>query len=217
MPQIFTPRSTLLLKLTAIAACAAAAGLIVIWRISTASIVAIGQPVEQIVAFSHKHHVGDVGLDCRYCHAAVEKSAFAGIPPTETCMTCHSQLFDDAPMLAPVRESWRKRTPLEWRRINELPDFVYFNHSIHVNKGVGCVSCHGRIDQMPLTSRVAPLTMQWCLDCHRDPERNLRPREHVFDMQWTATAADRRASGPELVRRYHLRLGKLADCSVCHR
>src|SRR5262249_17789166 len=156
------------------------------WRVVTAYPAAANAPLEQPVPFSHKHHAGDDGIDCRYCHSTVETSAFAGIPPLSTCMTCHSQLFTDQPALAPLVRAYVSGAPLRWQRLHKLPDFVYFNHAIHVAKGVGCVSCHGAVDAMPLTWRVAALTMQWCLSCHRRPERYLRPRAEVFNLHWQA-------------------------------
>lgn len=141
--------------------------------------------IDQPVPFSHQHHVAGLGIDCRYCHTTVEVSPFAGIPPTGTCMNCHSQIWADAPLLAPVRESWRTGRPLRWNRVHDLPDYVYFNHAIHVNKGVGCSTCHGRVDQMPLTWKNQTLQMEWCLDCHRQPEKYLRPLEEIFDLDWT--------------------------------
>jgi hypothetical protein len=140
--------------------------------------------VEQPVQFSHAHHVGGVGLDCRYCHTSVEKSSFAGIPPTKTCMNCHSQVWSNAPILEPVRASFRDEKPLTWIRVNDLPDFVYFNHQIHVKQGVGCATCHGPIDEMPLTYQAVSLQMDWCLACHRAPEKFLRPRSEVFNMAY---------------------------------
>jgi hypothetical protein len=169
----------------------------------------------QPVPFSHQHHVGGLGIDCRYCHTSVEVSSFAGIPPTKTCMNCHSQIWTGAALLEPVRQSYRTGQSLVWNRVNDLPDFVYFNHSIHIAKGVGCVTCHGEIDAMPLTARVAPLTMQWCLACHRAPERNLRPRSAVFDLHWKAK--DPLALGTQLVQDYHIDKRRLTECSVCHR
>ena len=149
--------------------------------------------VEQPIQFSHAHHVGGIGIDCRYCHTSVEESAFANIPPTKTCMNCHSQIWTNAPILEPVRASFRDNTPLQWTRVHDLPDFVYFNHSIHVRKGVGCATCHGRVDKMPLMYQDAPLTMKWCLDCHRNPAKYVRPRDQVFNMAW-----ERPADDPEL-------------------
>src|SRR3569833_3170450 len=137
--------------------------------------------LNQPVPFSHEHHVGGLGLDCRYCHTSVEKARFAGLPPTETSMTCHSQIWTNAEMLEPVRASLAENKPIHWQRVNQLPDYVYFDHSIHVAKGVACTTCHGPIDQMKLTRQAAPLTMQWCLDCHRDPAKGIGPREAVFD------------------------------------
>jgi hypothetical protein len=137
---------------------------------------------EQPVQFSHKHHVGDDGIDCRYCHTSVETSAVAGIPPTKTCMNCHSVLYNNASYLEPVRESYRNDKSIEWVKVHRLADFVYFNHSIHVNKGVGCETCHGRVDKMPLTWQENSLQMEWCLNCHRHPEKYVRPREFITTM-----------------------------------
>jgi formamidopyrimidine-DNA glycosylase len=170
--------------------------------------VARAQPVQ----FSHKHHVSDDGIDCRYCHTSVERSAFAGIPSTKICMNCHSQIWADSPMLEPIRESFRTGRSIEWTRVHNLPGFVYFDHSIHVNKGVGCATCHGRVDQMPLMSRENTLYMEWCLECHRAPERFVRPREEVFNMNWRAE--DQLALGRKLVSAYKIQ--KLTSCSVCH-
>jgi len=216
MAQVFPRLLVLQLKLWALAGVGFVFVALLAWRIGIAPHPAIGTPAEQIVPFSHKHHVGDVGLDCRYCHTAVEQSAFAGIPPTHTCMTCHSELFTQQPMLAPVAQSFASGDPLQWNRIHDLPDFVYFNHSIHVAKGVGCATCHGPVDRMPLTWRVAPLTMQWCLDCHRAPEKYLRPVDRVFDMSWRPSG-DQLALGRRLVAAYHIHKSSLTDCSTCHR
>jgi hypothetical protein len=172
-------------------------------------------PREQPVPFSHKHHAYGLGIDCRYCHTSVEKSAFAGIPPTETCMTCHSQIWTAAPLLAPVRESLANDQRLRWNRVHQLPDFVFFNHSIHVNKGIGCSTCHGQVEQMPLTWQVNTLYMRWCLDCHRAPEKFIRPRDQVFNQAWQST--NQPALGPELVAQYHVHVTQLTDCSMCHR
>jgi hypothetical protein len=179
---------------------------------------ATGQDVtrNQPIPFSHEHHVGGLGLDCRYCHTSVEKARFAGLPPTETCMTCHSQLWTNAKMLAPVRASLARNAPIGWQRVNRLPDYVYFDHSIHVAKGVGCTTCHGPIDQMRLTRQGAPLTMQWCIDCHRSPEKALRPRNAVFDPKWSPPEKQEEL-GRKLMAEYHIRVDHLTDCSVCHR
>ena len=172
---------------------------------------------EQPVQFSHQHHVGAIGIDCRYCHTTVETSAFAGIPPTKTCMNCHSQIWATSPILEPVRESFRTDKSLEWTRVHDLPDFAYFNHSIHVAKGVGCETCHGRVDRMPLMWQASSLQMEWCLDCHREPERFVRPREEVFTMGWVPPK-DQLELGRELVAKYGIRTSfQLTSCSMCHR
>jgi len=177
-----------------------------------------GQAVarEQPVQFSHAHHVAGVGIDCRYCHTSVEESSFANVPPTKTCINCHSQIWADSPYLEPVRESYRTGRSLVWTRVHDLPDFVYFNHAIHVKKGVGCATCHGRVDQMPLMFQHASLNMEWCLECHREPERFVRPREQVFNMAWEpGESVDRAALGRRLVAEYGIQ--RLTSCSVCHR
>jgi Cytochrome c7 and related cytochrome c/Class III cytochrome C family len=172
---------------------------------------------EQPVQFSHAHHVGAIGIDCRYCHTSVESAAFAGVPPTKTCMNCHSQIWAQSPYLEPVRESFRTDKSLEWTRVNDLPDFVYFDHSIHVNKGVGCETCHGRVDQMPLMYQAESLQMRWCLDCHRNPENYLRPKEEVFTMGWKPPV-EQAVLGEKLKREYHIRdRAVLESCSTCHR
>ena len=169
---------------------------------------------EQPIPFSHAHHVGDVGLDCRYCHTSVETSSFANIPPTKTCMNCHSQIWNSSPALEPVRESFRTDRSIAWTRVHDLPDFAYFNHSIHVNKGVGCETCHGRIDKMPLTWQKSSLQMEWCLDCHRHPEQYVRPREAVFQMGYEPPG-DQETLGQQLVKEYKIQ--SLTSCSTCHR
>ena len=172
---------------------------------------------KQPVPFSHEHHVRGLGIDCRYCHTSVEKSAFAGIPPTETCMNCHRQIWTNADMLEPVRASYRDNVPLQWTRIHDLPDFVYFNHSIHVNKGVGCSTCHGRVDLMPLTYQAASLNMEWCLECHRNPEPVLRPKDAVFKMDWVAPS-NQQQEGKRLRSEYKIPSTEvLTSCSTCHR
>ena len=216
MPQIFSRTFLFTLKVATLAIISALVMIILVWRLVVTHGAPQNEAIEQPVPFSHKHHVSDVGLDCRYCHTSVEQSAFAGMPPTETCMTCHSRLFTDQSMLKPVVEGFADDKPLKWKRVHDLPDFVYFNHSIHVHKGVGCVTCHGRVDRMPLVRRVSPLTMQWCLGCHRDPAPQLRPREKVFDLDWKP-AGDRRARGRALIHEYHIDTGRLTNCSVCHR
>jgi hypothetical protein len=217
MAQIFSRRFVLLLKLSTLAALGAIVTAIIGWRIATGVRPAIAAPVAQPVPFSHKHHVGDDGFDCRYCHSTVETSAFAGMPSTRTCMGCHQYLFPDAPILAPVRESLARNTPLRWNRVHELPGFVYFDHSIHVAKGVGCTTCHGAIDRMPLTWRAQSLEMQWCLDCHRAPGRWLRPRDQVFALDWPVNKANDDRKAAELLAANGVRTTGLTDCSTCHR
>lgn len=167
---------------------------------------------EQPVMFSHEHHVAGLGIDCRYCHTSVETSSFAGIPPTATCMNCHKQIWINAALLEPVRASFRTGEPIRWERVHTLPEFVQFNHSIHVQKGIGCVSCHGRVDQMPLMAQEKPMTMSWCLECHRAPEKFVRPRDKVFDMAWEAE--NQEELGARLVAEYGI-LEK-TSCSYCH-
>lgn len=174
----------------------------------------VGVPVEQPVPFSHEHHVNGLGISCEYCHVSVREASFAGIPPTNTCMTCHSQIWNTSPMLAPVRASASTQRPLSWVRVHDLPDFTYFNHSIHVNKGIGCETCHGQVDKMPLTWRVNTLFMSWCLDCHRNPQPNLRPAEEIFTMNWDPADAK---PGNELAADYGIKVKQLSDCSICHR
>jgi hypothetical protein len=195
----------------------------------------------QPVPFSHQHHVAGLGIDCRYCHTSVETSSFAGIPPTKTCMNCHSQIWTNAQLLEPVRASYRSGESLQWTRVNQLPDFVYFNHSIHVTKGIGCNTCHGPVDQMPLMYQAESLQMEWCLGCHRDPGKNLRPRDQVFNMRYqqptTANPVtvdgrafpDQDSLGAYLITKYQVRVGRIktsdgqisvsdiTSCSTCHR
>ena len=175
--------------------------------------------VEQPIQFSHAHHVGGMGIDCRYCHTSVEKSTFAGIPPTKTCMNCHSQIHTNAPILEPVRASFRNDTPLNWIRVNDLPDFVYFNHQIHVKQGVGCDTCHGPVDKMPLMYQAKPLLMEWCLSCHRAPENFIRPRAEVFNMNYRLPEGrTQRDLGLELKKEYNIAgVEHMTSCSVCHR
>jgi len=171
----------------------------------------------QPVPFSHQHHVAGLGIDCRYCHTSVETSSFAGIPPTKTCMNCHSVLFNTADYLEPVRESYRTDKSIDWVRVHRLADYVYFNHSIHISKGVGCSSCHGQINQMPLVFQASTLQMEWCLDCHRNPENVLRPHDQVFNMDWKAPS-NQAEIGKKLAVEYKIRTtAELTSCSTCHR
>lgn len=184
----------------------------------------------QPVPFSHEHHVAAIGIDCRYCHTSVENSNYAGIPPTKTCMNCHSQIWTNAAILEPVRDSFRTGKSLVWTRVNDLPDYVYFNHSIHINKGVGCNTCHGPVDRMPLMYNNASLRMEWCLNCHRAPDKYLRPRDQVFNMRYEPPSAsepltldgqeftDQRTLGKYLIQKHNLRtVADITSCSTCHR
>ena len=172
-------------------------------------------PIEQPIQFDHRHHVVDDGIDCRYCHTSAERGPSAGIPSTALCMNCHAQVWNKSPRLEPVRQSYFTGEPIPWVRVHRLPDFVYFNHAIHVNKGVGCESCHGRVDQMPAVEQLAPLTMGWCLECHRNPAPNLRPVEEVTAMGWTPPPGDAAAYGRELMKRYDVHTR--TSCTTCHR
>jgi len=174
-----------------------------------------GWAVAQPAPFSHQHHVSGLGIDCRFCHATVEVSSNAGLPSTYTCMTCHSQIWTNAKLLAPVRESLAKNEPLHWQRITDLPDYVYFNHGIHVAKGVGCASCHGDVASMSLNFKARSLTMGFCLDCHRNPGPNLRPADQIFNTAWQRTGAT--PSPQALLQQYHVADRRLTDCSLCHR
>ncbi len=170
------------------------------------------QPVAQPVQFDHRHHVTDDGIDCRYCHSTVERSPHAGVPSTAVCMGCHSQIWNRSPLLEVVRDAYFSGTPILWNRVHRLPEFTYFNHAIHVNKGVGCVTCHGRVDQMPEVMQAAPLTMSWCLECHRAPERYLRPLELVTSMTWQPPSED---VGAAVAAALDVRTR--TECNTCHR
>ncbi len=216
MSPPFTRPAVLVIKLVLLAMLllAGAAVALARWRMTPDHV--MHEPVGQPIPFSHKHHVGDDGIDCRYCHTSVEKSSFAGMPTTSICLSCHSQLFLDAPALAPLHESARTNRPIAWTRVHDLPDFAYFEHDIHVNKGVACIECHGQVDQMPLTWRNASLEMQWCLQCHRSAPQHVRPLSQVLSMAPVKplTADEVR----QLNRLYHLRSADaLTNCSTCHR
>jgi Cytochrome c7 and related cytochrome c len=219
MPQIFHPSANTLSRLTIFGALIAVIGLVFLaylfMRSPYQTQVRVIKP--QPVPFSHEHHVRGLGIDCRYCHTMVETSAVAGLPPTHTCMSCHSQIWASSPMLEPVRASFAEKKPLAWTRVHDLPDFVYFNHSIHVQKGVGCVSCHGRVDQMPMMWKEEPLTMGWCLGCHRNPEQYLRDKKDVFRMDLILSSDAQLQKGRELVKHYGIELDRITNCSVCHR
>ena len=216
MPQVFHRSTNMIAKVTILGAvvivCLVTLLLVVVFRADYLTEVNVVRA--QPVPFSHKHHVAGIGIDCRYCHTSVETSSFAGLPPTDTCMSCHSQIWISSPMLEPVRASFRTNTPLRWTRVHDLPDFVYFDHSIHIAKGIGCSTCHGQVDQMPMMWRENTLLMEWCLGCHREPERYVRPREAVFRMDWTPPP-NQLESGRRLVQLYHIRT--LTDCYTCHR
>src|SRR5512136_913313 len=216
MAQTFSRSANTLFRVSLAAAAVLVGSLVVLFYAFqyspwyTNAYTAHAQPVQ----FSHERHVAGNGIDCRYCHTSVETAAFAGIPPTKTCMNCHSQIFSNSPFLEPVRASFRDNTSIEWTRVHDLPDFVYFDHSIHVNKGIGCSTCHGRVDLMPAVYQEQTLRMAWCLDCHRQPERYVRPRDQIFNMEWKATA-NQLELGARLVKEN--RIQKLTDCWTCHR
>jgi len=217
MTAVFTPKATLIGRATLLASALLFAAGIGWWWLAprTDWVRQVGFHFDQPVPFSHQHHVAGLGIDCRFCHASVEVSARAGLPPTWTCMTCHSQIWTNAEVLAPVRQSLAEDKPIVWGRVNNLPDYVYFNHSIHVAKGVGCSSCHGQVDKMPLTYKAASLTMQFCLNCHRDPAPQLRPESAIYDTEWKRTAD---TPSPEaLAAHYGVPDRSLTECSICHR
>ena len=218
MPQIFKPSANTIARIVLVASlvvpflCIGLAYAMMRAPYTTGEDITVRQPV----SFSHEHHVGELGIDCRYCHTSVERSAFAGLPPTKTCMTCHSQLFTNAAMLAPVRKSLAEHKPIHWQRVHILPDYVYFDHSIHIAKGVGCTTCHGAVDTMPLIKQAAPLTMGWCLDCHRNPAPHLRPQSEIFSTSWKSPK-DQLEQGRRLMAQYLIHTEHLTDCSICHR
>ena len=216
MPQIFQRSANTISKVSIFGVLTLVGGLILLAIVLQRStyVTRAHEYIEQPIQFSHLHHVTDDGIDCRYCHTSVETSAFAGIPPTKTCMNCHSQLFNTEPILEPVRASFREDKPLHWVRVHDLPDFVYFNHSIHIKKGIGCESCHGRVDQMPLTIQEQSLQMEWCINCHRNPEKYVRPRSEVTTMGYRPPVPQS-VIGPQLVKEYGI--NSLTSCSTCHR
>lgn len=220
MPQLYPPSANALVRWSVIGG-----GVFVVLLVSALVFFArttnnrVGVPVAQPVDFPHNTHVVTVGLDCRYCHSTVETSNTASIPSTETCMTCHSQIRTNTPQLRAVFESWESGQPIEWNRVHDLADFVYFDHSVHVNNGVGCSSCHGRVDQMRTAVKSEAMTMGWCLECHRDPATQLRPRSEVFNMDYRFPSEPevQRAIGNELIEAYHIDTDRLIQCSTCHR
>jgi hypothetical protein len=215
MSAVFTPKQAFGVRVVLLALLALAVAIVALGVWHARAYDHLGEPIAQPIAFSHKHHVGDDGIDCRYCHADVETRPYPGLPATSVCLTCHSQLYRDQAMLQPLRRSIAEHEPIAWRRVHTLPGFVFFNHSVHVAKGVPCVECHGRVDQMPLEWRAAPMQMQWCLACHRDPAPHLRPKSQEFAMD--APPPTPREAG-ELAREAHLEsTRRLTDCSTCHR
>lgn len=217
MAQIFKRRSNVLARVIIVGGGALVGGaLVLLMTVIARSSYVTGQfeAIEQPIQFSHKHHAGELGIDCRYCHTQVEQAAFAGIPPTKTCINCHSQIWTEAAMLEPVRASYRDDEPLKWIRVHDLPEFAYFNHSVHVHKGIGCATCHGRIDEMNQVYQQSSLQMEWCLDCHRNPEQYIRPRDQVFNMAWRPDG-DQLTLGRELVKAYDVH--PRTDCDTCHR
>ena len=219
MNPIFTPRTSAYIKLGLFGVLAL--GLVLVLYVVQSNVTnwATGEDtiITQPVPFSHEHHVGGLGIDCRYCHTSVEKSSFAGMPSTHTCMSCHSQLYTEEEMLRPVRQSYQSNEPIAWRRVYDLPDYVYFDHSIHVQSGVGCESCHGRVDQMPLISQKPSLFMEFCLDCHRQPEKFLRPKDFIYAFGYDRPDQEQQRIGRRLIEKYNIEVGNLTDCSVCHR
>jgi len=219
MPQIFHRSTNTISRFSIFGALFLFVGLL--WLIAavnrSAYVTEQGVAREQPVPFSHEHHVGGLGIDCRYCHTSVETSAFAGIPATSICMNCHSQIWSASDVLKPVRDSFQNGTPIRWTRVHNLPDFTYFNHAIHVQKGVGCSTCHGPVDRMPLMRQEHSLQMEWCLGCHRQPEQFLRPREEIFNMSWQPSR-DQFIRGQALSKEYGVRsVAMLTSCSTCHR
>jgi cytochrome c7-like protein len=216
MSQIFHRSVNTISKVSIFGAVFILAGLFWVAYAVSASPWVTGEHVarEQPIQFSHERHVAGNGIDCRYCHTSVEDSAFAGIPPTKTCMNCHSEIFSTSPFLEPVRESFRTGKSIQWTRVDDLPDFVYFNHSIHINKGVGCTTCHGQVDRMPLMRQEASLQMEWCVGCHRHPEDYVRPRDQVFSVEYVPPS-NQAELGRRLVAEYKIQ--SLTSCSTCHR
>lgn len=218
MAQVFHHASNTVAKATIFGAVLLVAAIgIGAWEVNNSYNVYLGVHHEQPVPFSHKHHVTDDGIDCRYCHSTVETSSFAGIPPTHTCMTCHSKIWVNSPMLAPVRESYATDESIAWVQVNQLPDFVYFDHSIHVAKGIGCTTCHGPIGDMPITYRAHTLYMRWCINCHKHPWRYVRPKKYVFSATYKPPP-DQDALGRKLVAEYHIKPPLvITSCYTCHR
>lgn len=219
MNQIFHPSVNTIAKASIIGTVLILAGLSIglYYLVRSPYLAGVDVVVAQPVPFSHMNHVTDRGLDCRYCHPSVETASFAGMPNTKTCMTCHSQIWTEAPMLEPVRQSFQSGQPLEWNRVHNLADFVYFDHSIHINNGAACETCHGRVDKMPLAWKAETMLMEWCLECHRRPEKYIRPLDAVMTMGWPPPDYNQLAEGKKLVQTFGIEVGRLDDCSICHR
>jgi hypothetical protein len=219
MPQIFPPRSNILSKVSILGILIVLAAITggLVWYTHSATFTRVGAQVPQPVPFPHSLHTGALGLNCRYCHEAVDQSSFADIPPAETCMSCHSQVATNRPELQPIRDSYQTGKPVQWNRVNQLPDYVYFNHQIHVNKGVGCETCHGRMDQVTTAVRARYFYMSTCTECHWNPAKYIRPKENVYDMGYKPTE-DQMTMGTRLVQEYNiLSPTQLVNCSICHR
>lgn len=218
MPQVFHRSSNTLARLSIVTGAALVVSSVLIASNLSRSpyVTKEGAPVDQPVPFSHKHHVKELGIDCRYCHNTVDKSAVASVPPTHTCMSCHSQVWTNSPLLEPIRQSYLSGTPVKWNKVYDLPDFVYFNHSIHIQKGIGCDTCHGPVHEMNITYKAQPLSMSWCLECHRQPEKFIRPKEEVFNYEYKQPA-NQMEIGQKLVKEYGIRKEQLTDCWICHR
>ena len=217
MAQIFKPSTNTLARVSIFGAVFFIAAAAFAWDRVLRSPYAtrVNIPIDQPVAFSHKHHVQGLGMDCRYCHTSVEEAAYAGIPSTKVCMTCHSMVWTETPMLEAVRESWRTDESIPWTKVHDLPDYSYFDHAVHIAKGIGCSSCHGRVDKMPLVWQEETLHMQWCLDCHREPERNVRPLAHIYDMDYVPEEELSLQERLDLVEQHKIQ--SLTNCSICHR
>lgn len=218
MPALFSPHSNVVARRVVVLAVLLVVGtpLFLMWWVRTPNVTGKGHTVAQPVAlFSHQIHVTGLQIDCRYCHYTVERTASAGMPSSATCLPCHNEAWRSGAIFAPIRASLATGRPIAWQRINRLPEYVYFNHAIHVNKGVGCETCHGRIDQMSQVRQAAPLTMSWCLNCHNQPERYLRPIDQMTAMGWKPAQGTQLAVGRELKHQYHVQ--ELTTCTTCHR
>lgn len=217
MPQIFKSSANSFARTSivlAVVILGALAGVVVELIADSRYATRQGAAREQPIPFSHTHHVGSMGIECRYCHTGVENSQHAVVPPTKTCMNCHSQIWVNSSTLEPVRESYRTNQSIKWTKVHDLPDYVYFNHSIHVKKGVGCETCHGRVDKMPIMYQQSNMQMRWCVECHREPEKFVRPREFITKMGYEP-AEPQEVLGPKLVKEYNIQ--KLETCWTCHR